>query len=173
MECLLPLERVSICRGIQQYVNDMKLLKSQQKENLENANLSANMSANVCANENAVENIKMEPNVDFKHQCVQCEKNFLTIVGMSQHMESAHPQSSENVNTMPQVNIKKRKKPGFKHQCLLCERRFLKKDALVQHTFLNHTKSSEDCVPTSEAASIDKPTAPVEASPAPIEGNYF
>ena len=32
MECLLPLERVSILRGIQQYINDMKLSKSQQRD---------------------------------------------------------------------------------------------------------------------------------------------
>ena len=43
MECLLPLERISICRGIQHYINDMKLRKSQQKEDIENANV---MSAN-------------------------------------------------------------------------------------------------------------------------------
>ena len=90
MQCLLPMERVSICRGIQQYINDMKLLQSQKNENI----VSANMSANMSANENAVE----------------------TIVGLSQHMES---------------------------------------------------------VPTSGADSIEEPTAPVEASPAPIEGNYF
>ena len=150
----------------------MNLLKSQQKENIENANVSVIESAN----ENGDENIKMEPNVDFKHPCVQCEcdKTFLTIVGLSQHMESAHPQSSQDVDTMPDVNsnIKKIKKPGFKHQCLLCERRFLKRDGLVQHMDLNHPQSPQDCVPTPEAAPIEEPTAPAEASPAPIEASH-
>jgi hypothetical protein len=49
MECLLPLERISICRGIQHYINDMKLRKSQQKEDIENANVPI---ANESANEN-------------------------------------------------------------------------------------------------------------------------
>ena len=40
---------------------------------------------------------------EFRHPCVSCEKRFLTITGLKQHMESAHPQSLQDFVPIPDV----------------------------------------------------------------------
>ena len=40
---------------------------------------------------------------EFRHPCVSCEKRFLTLTGLKQHMESAHPQSLQDYVPMPDV----------------------------------------------------------------------
>ena len=66
--------------------------------------------------ENDTENC--EGNVDLRHECIDCDKTFLTIVGLSQHMDSAHPKSAQDFDTMPNANdvnsnIKKKEKAWF------------------------------------------------------------
>ena len=63
--------------------------------------------------EDANKNVKMETNcdaqdMDFRHPhpCGEnsCEKTFLTIMGLKQHMDSAHPETLQHFYDMPDEN---------------------------------------------------------------------
>ena len=87
---------------------------------------------------NATKNCKMEPDYTHPHPCILCDKIFITVMGLSQHMKITHPKDDGK---------SKKKKPGFKHQCLLCKRKFLNKGALLLHGELDHPQSPKDCGP--------------------------
>ena len=70
MECLLPEERVRICRDIENYIKKMNLMKTRR----------------------------------LKHPCISCEEKFETVIGLSKHMDLAHPQILQDFDPMADVN---------------------------------------------------------------------